>query len=290
VLTVDDPDLTAPLAWAAEVLGPLVGVRELTGGWTSTMLALASESGYGVLRLVTREPWRTHGSALTTRESAVQRMLSGTAVPAPRSLALDPDGRTCGHPAHLMTLLPGAVDTDRVDAISLGRLADLLATVHATTPTIDVRTYQSWAWEAKFVVPRWAADPGVWEEAFAVLRSDPPRYEPCFIHRDFQPRNVLWVDDHVSGVVDWVETSIGPPWLDVAHCCTNLAVAHGTDVADRFAAAYVDRTGREPQPYFDVMDIVGFLPPPGRTGFVTAEDECRRLEQRLRSVLDRMPA
>jgi aminoglycoside phosphotransferase (APT) family kinase protein len=281
----ENPDLAAALAWAAEVLGPLVGVRELTGGWTSTMLALTTGTGAGVLRLVTREPWRTHGSALTARESAVQRMLAGTGVPTPRSLALDADGRACGHPAHLMSLVPGDVDTDRVDAASLARLADLLAAIHAITPTIEVRTYQSWAWDAKFVVPSWAADPGVWQEAFSLLRTDPPEHEPCFIHRDFQLRNVLWVDDRVSGVVDWVETSIGPAWLDVAHCCTNIALRHGSDVADRFAAAYVDRTGREPQLYVDVMDIVGFLPPPGSEGFVRADEERRNLEQRLTAVL-----
>ena len=92
----------------------------------------------------------------------------------------------------------------------------------------------------------------------------------------------------MSGVVDWVETSIGPAWLDVAHCCTNIAIGHGSDAADRFAAAYVARTGREPQPYFDVMDIVGFLPPPGRDGFITDAGERRRLEERLRTVLRRL--
>ena len=215
-------------------------------------------------------------------------MLASTRVPAPRSRALDAEGLTCGFPAHLMSLLPGRVDVDRVDPVSLDRLADLLATIHDVAPTVEVRTYQSWAWEAKYSVPPWATDPGVWEEAFALLRTDPPAYEPCFIHRDFQLRNVLWSGGHVSGVVDWVETSIGPAWLDVAHCCTNIAIGHGSEAADRFAAAYVDRTGREPQPYFDVMDVVGFLPPPGREGFITDEDERRRLEQRLRSVLRRL--
>lgn len=170
----------------------------------------------------------------------------------------------------------------------LDRLAHLLASIHDVSPTIEVRTYQSWAWEAKYTVPPWATDTGLWEEAFALLRTDPPDYEPCFIHRDFQPRNVLWSDDRVSGVVDWVETSMGPAWLDVAHCCTNIAIDHGSDTADRFAAAYVARTGREPQAYFDVMDIVGFLPPPGRSGFIKAEGERRRLEQRLSSVMQRV--
>ena len=78
--------------------------------------------------------------------------------------------------------------------------------------------------------------------------------------------------------------------LDVAHCCTNLAITHGTGTADAFAAAYVAHTGREAQHYFDVMDIVGFLPLPGRDGFIKEEDQRQRLEQRLGSVMRRANA
>jgi hypothetical protein len=46
--------------------------------------------------------------------------------------------------------------------------------------------------------------------------------------------------------------------------------------------------GREPEHYFDVMDVVGFLPPPGKEGFITAADERRRLEERLYSVMRRL--
>src|SRR5258708_885793 len=95
------------------------------------MLALTTEGDDDVvLRLMTREPWRTHGEGLTARESEIQAMLADTRVPAPRTLALDAEGRGCGFPAHLMTLLPGSVDLDRVDPVFLGELADLLVTVH----------------------------------------------------------------------------------------------------------------------------------------------------------------
>ncbi len=281
--------MAAALEWAAGVAGPVTGVRELAGGWTSTMLALSVEGGDEVvLRLMTREPWRTHGAGLTARESAVQEMLAATPVPAPRTLALDADGRHCGVPAHLMTLLPGRIQPDQSGESATGRLADVLATVHDVVPTIEVRAYQSWAWEAKHVVPPWARDPGLWLDAFALLRSDPPAFLPCFIHRDFQPRNVLWSQGRVSGVVDWVETSVGPAWLDVAHCATNIAIVHGDTAADAFAVDYTERTGRVAQPYFDVMDVVGFLPPPGKKGFFDdAGSENRRLEDRLRTVLPR---
>lgn len=252
------------------------------------MLAIsAADRESAVLRLMTNEPWRTHGEPLTTRESEIQRMLATTDVPAPRSLALDATGARCGHPAHLMSLLPGTIEPERKDDASLARVAALLASIHAITPKIDVRSYQSWAWEAKFVVPDWASDTDLWEDAFALLRGEPPTYEPRFIHRDFQPRNVLWDRGEITGIVDWVETSIGPAWLDVAHCATNIALAHGSEVADRFADAYVATTGRPPQPYFDVMDVVGFLPPPGRASFISDPAELVRLEERLAAVLPR---
>ena len=285
--TTDAPDVAAALEWVTRITGPVTGVQELTGGWTSTMLALTAGSGEVVLRLMTREPWRAHGEALTTREHQVQTMLAGTPVPAPGSLALDASGGSCGHPAHLMTRLPGSVDVDRVDPVSLGRLADLLVSIHEVEPTIEIRPFQSWAWEAKFLAPSWSSDPGLWDEAFAVLRTPPPGFEPRLIHRDFQHRNVLWTAGRVSGVVDWVETSIGPAWLDVAHCSTNIALAHSTEAADRFAAAYLARTDCEAQPYFDVMDVVGFLPPPGKRSYFSGDGpEHGRLERRLRSVLE----
>jgi aminoglycoside phosphotransferase (APT) family kinase protein len=289
VLSAGGLDVSAALRWATQTIGPIRGVRELTGGWTSTMLALTSnDHDHVVLRLMTREPWRTHGAELTTREHEIQEMLADTPVPAPHSRAIDADGRECGYPAHLMTLLPGEVDTARVDEDFLGELADLLADIHTVTPTREVRAYQSWAWEAKFQVPRWAADKGLWKDAFALLRTPPPAFQPCFIHRDFQPRNVLWSDGHVTGVVDWVEASIGPAWLDVAHCSTNIAIVHGTDVADHFGAAYTERTGREAEPYFDVMDVVGFLPPPGKDAFFEDDGpENTRLEERLQAVMGR---
>ena len=127
--------------------------------------------------------------------------------------------------------------------------------------------------------------PDVWQAAFEVLAADPPAFEPTFLHRDFNLRNVLWLDGEVSGVVDWVETSWGPAWLDVAHLRTNLAIRHGTAVADRLAAAYVAVSGRTPDPYWDVMDVVGFLPPPGGQGFLSDPAERRRLEQHLEALL-----
>ncbi len=275
--------MAGAVEWAAGQVGSaVVTVGELTGGMTSTMLALTHDDGTeSVLRLIDREPWRTRGEGLAAREHETQVELAGTDVPAPRSLGLDAAGEACGAPGHLMTLVPGVTDDDRVDDASLGTLSEALAAVHTVVPSVAAREYESWAWEAKYVVPAWAEHPTAWEAAFDLLRAEPPAYEPTFIHRDFQLRNVLWTDDRVTGVVDWVETSTGPAWLDVAHCATNIALHRSPERAEAFVAAYTAVTGRVGDPYWEVMDAVGFLPPPGRDPMFTDPDQLRRLEQHL---------
>ena len=64
-----------------------------------------------------------------------------------------------------------------------------------------------------------------------------------------------------------------------------LAVGHGTEVADRFGATYRRLTGCEAQPYFDVMDVVGLLPAPGRQPFLTDPGDRQRLESHLVTLL-----
>ena len=263
-----------------------MAAEALSGGMTATMLALTTEGGdRAVLRLMTNEPWRTHGADMTRRERETQLMLADTDVPAPRSIALDADGLHTGEAAHLMTLTPGRVDEQRADDAYLQALAATLVGIHELRPARQPRTYQCWAVPAKRVVPDWATDPAAWRQAFAIAEQDPPAYEGTFLHRDFQPSNVLWSGGEISGVVDWVETSWGPAWLDVAHCRTHLAFTHGTAVADRFADAYAGLTGREAAPYWDVLDLVGWLPSPNRVAIVSDPAQQARLEEHLLSVL-----
>lgn len=79
---VSDPRVEA-LNWAATVLAaPVVDVDELTGGLTSTMLAISAGDGTrAVLRLMTEEPWRHHGAELTRRERQAMHDLASTPCP-----------------------------------------------------------------------------------------------------------------------------------------------------------------------------------------------------------------
>ncbi|UUZ57828.1 hypothetical protein [Nocardioides sp. B-3] len=84
----------AAIDWARTHLDhDVTEVVPLQGGRTSAMLALHGRSGRSsVLRLITEEPWRTHGQSLAARESDTRVTLASTAIPAPRSIALDAGG------------------------------------------------------------------------------------------------------------------------------------------------------------------------------------------------------
>lgn len=260
-------------------------VGPLTGGLTSTMYSLTDVAGAGfVLRLMTREPWRTHGPHLVTRESRAVTEVEGSGIPVPGSLALDAEGAATGYPAHLMTRLPG-VSIDVPSTAHLDPMIELLQAIHAVAMREPFRTFQSWAWEAKWRVPPWSARADLWERAFAVLRQREPAYEPTVLHRDFSHRNLLWSDGQISGVVDWVETSTGPAWLDVAHAATNLALASGPSLASDFVARAERALDGLAPTHWLVMDAVGFLPPPGRPALFDAPHERGALEEWLQLIV-----
>nr|WP_301539034.1 aminoglycoside phosphotransferase family protein [Nocardioides sp. zg-1230] len=252
------------------------------------MLALRHDDGSeSVLRLMTAEPWRTHGAALTSRERDAQLAMAETPVPAPRSLALDADGRVAGVAAHLMSRLDGELleDSHEPGDRQLGAMADLLATIHDQHPAEPFRTFQSWAWEEKWVVPSWSRHPESWRRAFEVLAGPAPAYEPTFLHRDFSHRNLLWSGDAITGVVDWVETSTGPAWLDAAHAASNLALAYGTHPALELLQHYAAETGTRADAHWLVMDAVGYLPPPGKRPLFGRTDQLGRLDDWLDLVV-----
>lgn len=138
-----------------------------------------------------------------------------------------------------------------------------------------------------------------------VIRREPPHYQPCFLHRDFHPGNVLFEGDNddlrISGVVDWVETSWGPADLDVAHCSTALALLHGVPTGMGFADRYVAAGGTlavEPAAhlYWRLLDALAFAPDAEKVGVpwhelgrtdLTPTVLSGRLEEYIQALFDR---
>ncbi|MDH6626841.1 pimeloyl-ACP methyl ester carboxylesterase/aminoglycoside phosphotransferase (APT) family kinase protein [Streptomyces sp. LBL] len=278
VSAVLTPGWAATRSWVAKQLPPgrtVVGIRALSGGWSSQMRCLTLDDGTGlVLRTFVKPFFRRHATGLLAREASVLAALAGQkGIPAARPLAVDASAELCDHPSLLMSLLPGRVRVDEEDTAELERRLDLLAAqlvrIHRVVPDERPRAYQAWTSPERARTP-----PGpLWERAVDVIRREPPPYEGCFLHRDFHPGNVLFDGRgdrrgdglRISGVVDWVETSWGPADLDVAHCSTALALLHGPEYGLDFRARYEARGGHRladgpDHLYWRLLDALAYSP------------------------------
>ncbi|MCA1221897.1 phosphotransferase family protein [Streptomyces sp. 8L] len=259
----DEAAIVRPLtlAWVLRHLEAgerVVGAEALHGGATADMrrLTIGTRDG-GPRHLVLRsfaDPTRQGPAGdLLHREADALTTLTGTGVPAPGLVAVDPTAAHCEYPSLLMTHLPGrtVLDDEGLET-RLPLLARQLVAVHAVRPTVRPREYVALTTADTVVTPE-GADAAVWAAAIDVIRKPAPRYEGRFLHRDFQPGNVLFdlppedpagaAGARITGVVDWAAASWGPADLDVAHCSTNLALLHGPAWGLRFTEAYQEAGG-----------------------------------------------
>ncbi|MFC5833401.1 phosphotransferase family protein [Nonomuraea insulae] len=238
-----------------EVGERIVRTEALHGGITAEMRRLTIGTRDGRTRdLVLRsfvDPFYLRGAEDSlNRETGALSLLTETGVPAPELVAVDPSAAQCEYPSLLMTHLAGrtVLDDEGLET-RVPLLARQLVAIHALRPAERPRKYVTLTTADTVVVPK-GADAAAWAAAIDVIRRPAPPYEGRFLHRDFQPGNVLFdvppatpAGARIAGVVDWAATSWGPADLDVAHCSTNLALLHGPAWGLRFAEAYEQAGG-----------------------------------------------
>ncbi|MEU4534447.1 aminoglycoside phosphotransferase family protein [Streptosporangium sp. NPDC023825] len=243
------------LAWVSRHLEAgerIVGAEALHGGITAEMrrLTIGARDG-GTRDLVLRTFVNVeHAEDWLDRETGALTVLPGTGVPAPGLVAVDPTAAHCEHPSLLMTHLAGrtVLDDEGLEA-RVPLLARQLVAIHALRPAERPRKYVTLTTADTVAIPK-GADAAAWAAAIDVIRRPVPPCEGRFLHRDFQPGNVLFdvppsqpAGARITGVVDWAATSWGPADLDVAHCSVNLALLHGPAWGLRFAEAYQEAGG-----------------------------------------------
>jgi aminoglycoside phosphotransferase (APT) family kinase protein len=264
------PSRTRPpaeaLAWVERTIGPgarVVGWRRLTGGLTSCVHRLTIEhNGRRRPRVLRR--WAPGGEHMkdairaVASETAVLAALEGSDVPAPRVIGSTTD-RAHGGPAVLMTRVPGHVHLMPDDREGwLRQMAQTLVRIHALD--VDAPPFESWLDRSRLAPVPGASRPDIWSEAITLVAEDRPPSRTCFIHRDYQHFNLLWSRERLTGVIDWVEASVGPPDVDVGHCRLNLTVLFSADVAERFRQMYEAQAGRKVDPWWDVHALLSFGP------------------------------
>ncbi|WP_030743273.1 phosphotransferase family protein [Streptomyces sp. NRRL F-5135] len=246
------------LAWVSRHLKVgewIVKTEALYGGITAEMRRLTIGTRDGgtrdlVLRTFVDPFYVERAEDGLNREADALALLTGTGVPAPGLVAVDPTAAHCEYPSLLMTHLEGRtfLDDEGVET-RVALLARQLVAIHALRPVDRPREYVALTTADTVVVPK-GADAAAWSAAINVIRRPPPRYEGRFLHRDFQPGNVLFdmpparpAGARITGVVDWAVASWGPADLDVAHCSVNLALLHGPAWGLRFPEAYEEAGG-----------------------------------------------
>jgi hypothetical protein len=158
-----------------------------------------------------------------------------------------------------MTRVPGHVllmprDRERW----LQQAAHMVPRIHAVD--VAAKPYESWIDPGRLSPPPDASRPDVWHEAIALVAQAQRAPRTCFIHRDYQHFNLLWAREQLTGVVDWVQASVGPPDVDIGHCRLNLTLLFSVDVAERFRERYEAEAGRKVDPWWDVHSLLSYSP------------------------------
>ncbi len=246
------------LAWVSrhlQVGERVVRTDALHGGITAEMRRLTIGTRDGgtrdlVLRTFVDPFYVERAEDWLSREAGALTLLEGTDVLAPGLVAVDPTAAHCEYPSLLMTHLAGrtVLDDEGLET-RVPLLARQLVAIHALRPAERPREYVTLTTADTVVTPK-GADAAAWAAAIDMIRKPAPPYEGRFLHRDFQPGNVLFdvlssrpAGARITGVVDWAATSWGPADLDVAHCSTNLALLHGPAWGLRFPEAYEEAGG-----------------------------------------------
>jgi len=224
-----------------------------------------------VLQRWIRPGWRADDPEFDpAKEATVLDALAGTDVPAPRLVAVDPEGAVAGDPALLVERLPGRPPIDR----DLSR-DDLLATLASTLVAIHragasggplaplaaaVPAYYPFGKLDDEFRPIASRRPGLWRRALDEARRPAPATASTLIHRDFHPGNTLWTTGRLTGIVDWTSASWGSPAADLAHLRADLVARVGPQPAEVVRRAFVgaggDVTGGR---YHDLRTVFDYL-------------------------------
>lgn len=263
------PPLPPPpeaLAWVERTLGSgarVVGSQRMTGGIASSVHLVTVEhtgrrESVVLRRWVPDQEHEQYVIGAVAKETAILTALERSDLPVPRVIGSTTDPAHAG-PAVLMTRVPGHVHLmpdDREDWLQ--QMARMLTRIHALD--IAAGPFEPWIDPHRLAPMPDASRPGIWSAAIALAVEERQPSHTGFIHRDYQHYNLLWSRERLTGVIDWVQASVGPLDIDVGHCRLNLTLVFSADVADRFLEMYEAEAGRKVDPYWDVHALLTYGP------------------------------
>jgi aminoglycoside phosphotransferase (APT) family kinase protein len=268
-------------ATACPALAYAEAPTRMSGGYDATILRFSLHgapeplSGPLVLRLFQA----TVDAQRAPREAAVQNSLAGLGYPAPRVFVTEARVEALGGPFIIMERVPGRPLGSEFEGLSIKGFGQAVNTVRQI-PRVRREMIRLWdeaqtrlqalpvkdfldrieragisgeifTFDANFASLRAAADEFGLEglrPAFDWLVEHRPSrsLNPVICHGDFQPLNVLADHGRLTGVIDWVKTTIADPAFDYGAAMAILATVpiHVPDVLSRGMRAFMNNLAR----------------------------------------------
>ena len=263
---VRQPPPAATLAWLVDELdaAAVVEVSPMPGGSTAAMhrVTLIDPGDHQlevVLRRYVRPEILAESPDVASVEARALQLAERLPVPTPALLALDATGDHTDAPTLAMTLLDGRpVWETRWASKWVSQAVDAMIALHdvdvSQAELSPLTTYPQKGYDP----PRWTSNPSLWERAVELFERPVPTSDVGFVHRDFNPGNVLWIRDRLSGLVDWQWACAGPRSIDPAHCRLNL-FHYNPRMADDVRSVWEQRSGLTFDPWAELASIIGTL-------------------------------
>lgn len=223
----------------------LLRADRLTGGVSADVyrldLRLADGSSTSV---VLRIHGDTHSGHPADFEFQLLRALHTQGVRVPKPLMVDTSGELLPHPFLVIAFVEGST------GIPAGREGDFVATMAAELR----RIHESDIAELPELPLRLDPLPELLDylpegEEWQSLRKHLETLSdtgysgnPCLLHGDFWPENLLWQNGNLAAVLDWEDAALGDPLSDVAAARVELRYRFGPEAMRWFTEAYA-RTG-----------------------------------------------
>lgn len=251
------------LDWCLQVVGKAgqpCRVTRLRGGLAASTHLIETGAGTPAAHAVVLRRFVGDRSPIwppIAQEVAALAALSDCSLPysTPRALGFDLDGSACGHPAIVLSFVPGRLDLSPSHSLTrAGELGKALAQLHQAQPRVPSELR---AFELKLTQSAPDGTAIDWARVRQVL-GGLPNTGAHLIHGDFHMGNALFEGSSLTSLLDFTCVRRGPWQFDVGYCRCDLSLLFGLAEADEFSNAYEATRGLRVDA-LPVWDLAGAL-------------------------------
>ncbi|WBY18010.1 aminoglycoside phosphotransferase family protein (plasmid) [Erythrobacteraceae bacterium WH01K] len=215
--------------------------EKLEGGVSAnvTLLDVQLETS-AMTRLVLREHGASHCGHPAALEFELLRSLYSLGLAVPEPIAWGNADGADRHPFTLLRYIEGSTD---IPASAVEKhirvMAEQLVAIHGSrTDTLPALPSRS---DPRPELLDFLPPEAEWHrlrDHVARMEFSAFSGEPVLLHGDYWPKNLIWQNEKLVGIIDWEDAALGDPLSDVACACLELSYLYGDWGSRVFLDAY----------------------------------------------------